>query len=94
MSKLTQSQRAVVEAIHTRLTALITPASPCAIAPEHKEAVRLYVQSWILSDVAALLESTPSEWADTVYYAKQVAKPEAWERVYGKHVLDCNEAGR
>ena len=95
MPNLTKAQRAVLEAIHSSLVALVTPESPCGIAPEHKDAVRLYVQSWITPNVTALLgDCTESEWRDVVHYAERVPKPANWRTAYGTRTLEAIGQGK
>ena len=48
---------AVMEGLVARLEALSDPGddSMCAIAPKHKEGVRIYVESWMLPAAEAVL---------------------------------------
>lgn len=57
--KRLRANRAVVAELRLakkRLDALITEESTCGVEPEHKEAVRLYVQTWITPLVTSALD--------------------------------------
>ena len=95
MPNLTKGQRVVLEAIHSRLVALVTAESPCAVAPEHKDAVRLYVQMWITPNVKALLgDCTAGEWRDVVQYAGRFPKPTNWRTASGVRTLEAIGQGK
>jgi hypothetical protein len=56
---LPQWQFERLKTVQVRLRSLTgEPVGGCAIAPEHKEAVRLYVQTWILPHVDVVLGET------------------------------------
>jgi hypothetical protein len=60
MSMTKEESRALKESIK-KLEALIStaPDSTCGVANEHKEAVRLYVQTWVLPNLRAI--DTPAK---------------------------------
>lgn len=91
MAQLNKSQRAMLEAVETKLQALITRRSPCAVPYEAKEAIRLYVESWVLPNLREVLEADQKDRAlntTMVGYAKQVPKQKDWENAWGPTILD------
>ena len=95
MQHLTKAQRAVLEAIHHYLVTLVTAESHCGIAPEHKDAVRRYVQMWITPNVKALLgDCTAGEWRDAVQYAGRFPKPTNWRTASGVRTLEAIGQGK
>ena len=85
MAKLTNAQRTMLEAVQSRLVALTTSPSPCAVAPEVKDAVRCYVESWILPNLREVLEAEaegrPLD-RELVRYAQLAVRPEQWAVAY------------
>lgn len=49
-----------------------SPESRCAVAPEHKRAMRLYLETWVAGDIREVLpvlrgEPIPWQWRDSTY---------------------------
>jgi hypothetical protein len=72
-----------INIIRNRLHALTTEVSPCGVDAEHKMAVRLYVESWILPHVEVLAGIVKRNGPDDLGDDDRAVARENWPRAYG-----------
>jgi hypothetical protein len=86
---LRQWQAERLRHVRNRLLALVTPISPCGVAPEHKDAVRVYVESWVLPHIEVLMGNVARNGLDDLGDDDSSVNPENWARAYAS----CRPSG-
>ena len=102
MPSISTRNAKLLNTVLTRLEALCDsrPAVECAVPAEAKEAVRLYVQSWVIPVVERVLEDKPYDRyndrymledaeRDTMWREKGAVRCECGQRGGWQHAVDC-----